>query len=739
LVDDLPQPIPERSVLLHIGAPKTGTTALQEAAAARRDELREHGVLYPGTRINHRDPAASLLGHPLPGSGGRKTPPRIGQRMIAELEREPWSRALVSAERFALGKHREVERTLDALGALDADVHVLLCLRNMYSYSLSMWQQRVKNGERRSIGEWMDEATSDGYSLRLPKSGLFPEGDGYTLVSRWASLVGPERMTLLVVDPREPTAIFRTAEAMLALPSGMLGTGSANRSLTATEVEFVRAVAGEIPEDAAADPGTLRALMLNGVSGGIVRGRGQVTGEGRTAFPASAIAGVEGATARLVASVEESGIRVVGSLDTLSARPSSVSEGDDGSAETVPQELATAALEGLFVQASKRERRARRQQAARATTTGGDQAESPAPRSRRTLGRVRDLLQRRRAPAVTGATLLHVSLGTGADQALSAAAARGRGTLAAQGVCVPGAGETHDDAIRALIGDDTFDAWGEVRDEIAAAEPRSTLLSSEVAARLTDAQARAAAAALGPDTRVLLGVDHPGAMAIGRWQRHVVEGGTTSLDDFVREDLGTSLAAPTLLGMVDRWCRTVGPDRVTVVVGADDGGARLVAEAARLLGLDDADAGSAALHAAPWARALSLDEVELIRALNARLAADPDADAGLRRTLVRDGAVRHALESRAPATSERALGLPAWAESHAAESARALADGIRRGGARMVGDADAILRDIPPSERGEDGEDAPSIPADLGIDLVAGMLTTALGLDSEERSRVSPA
>ena len=35
-------------VYLHIGAPKTGTTYLQEVLFTNRARLAEHGVLYPG-------------------------------------------------------------------------------------------------------------------------------------------------------------------------------------------------------------------------------------------------------------------------------------------------------------------------------------------------------------------------------------------------------------------------------------------------------------------------------------------------------------------------------------------------------------------------------------------------------------------------------------------------------------------------------------------------------------------
>ena len=49
-------------VLLHIGPPKTGTTALQHSLAQARPQLKAQGVLYPGKRFSHWTPSCSALG-----------------------------------------------------------------------------------------------------------------------------------------------------------------------------------------------------------------------------------------------------------------------------------------------------------------------------------------------------------------------------------------------------------------------------------------------------------------------------------------------------------------------------------------------------------------------------------------------------------------------------------------------------------------------------------------------------
>lgn len=55
-------PLPPRSRLLYIWPMKTGTTAVQAAAREQRQNLLDHGVRYPGTKLNHRSALGALLG-----------------------------------------------------------------------------------------------------------------------------------------------------------------------------------------------------------------------------------------------------------------------------------------------------------------------------------------------------------------------------------------------------------------------------------------------------------------------------------------------------------------------------------------------------------------------------------------------------------------------------------------------------------------------------------------------------
>ncbi|WP_062466093.1 hypothetical protein [Demequina maris] len=733
-------PIPSGTVLLHIGAPKTGTTALQEAAAAQRGQLRDEGILYPGRRVNHRDPAASLLGHAVPGSGGVIVPPEVGRAMVDELGQGGWTRALVSAERFALGKRHQVEAALDALGD---DVHVLLSLRNMYSYALSMWQQRVKNGEHRGIAEWMKEATSDGRTLRLPGSGLFPEGDGYTLVSRWATAVGPDRMTVLVVDPRDPGTIFRTVESLLDLPDGFFRTGSANRSLSAVEVELVRAVAANLAEVPASDRATVRHLMLNGVSGGIVRGREPHRGEGRIAFPDEAVAGVDRATRRLVQSIEDSGVRVVGSIEALSEPPSPGSGMPDELPAELPTDLALAALGGLYARASKQAPGGHNEGAL--TIAAPDAAPATTaepPLTRRVLARARAAVRIGRS-ATSGAalaalpnsdepTVLHIGVRGSASTLLQQTAANARDALLAHGVRYPGDGQHQGRALSALVLDGHVDAarrdaWGALRAEVAGSSVSRLLLSSTTLCTATETDIRTLIGALGPRMQAMLVLQPPHELLAERWERHIRQGGTTALDDFLREALSDSQQATLGAGDVSRWCRVLGAENVTVVVTSTSDLTTLLGAAEAAL---DLPAGVLAANGAAGAspeRPMSAIESDVVLKLNARLAEARRHDPRARRALVQRGAIARMLAARTPRATELGLRLPPWAEATVQEVGRKLADEVLTSGARVAGRPETLIRGDQVAEApGDPTSGTSSIPADLAVTLVTGMLTAAL-------------
>lgn len=81
---DDPWLLPPHATLFYVGPPKTGTTAVQAAGAACREELLGHGVRYPGIGLNHRKEVNAFLGR---GFGWRVA----GERVASAPEMEAWT------------------------------------------------------------------------------------------------------------------------------------------------------------------------------------------------------------------------------------------------------------------------------------------------------------------------------------------------------------------------------------------------------------------------------------------------------------------------------------------------------------------------------------------------------------------------------------------------------------------------------------------------------------------------
>ncbi|GGH40918.1 hypothetical protein SAMN05444007_1161 [Cribrihabitans marinus] len=144
-----------RKAFVHIGMPKTGTTAIQEALSKAREPLRSAGFLYPGNDVDH----AFLIStyHPV---GGRhfyfakqgispEAANRSFEKKISRLAREVGESAgdvLLSTEylhNMGEAKLRELQANLSKL---ELEMHVVCYVRHPYSQAASSIQQNIKMG-----------------------------------------------------------------------------------------------------------------------------------------------------------------------------------------------------------------------------------------------------------------------------------------------------------------------------------------------------------------------------------------------------------------------------------------------------------------------------------------------------------------------------------------------------------------------------------------------------------------
>ncbi len=102
-----------RKVLVHVGAPKTGTSFVQDLLFRSRDELTRLGTLYPADRFDAHFLAALDLME-LPWGGLEREAVGRWDRLAAEVRAWPGD-VVVSHEILATASREQVARALASL------------------------------------------------------------------------------------------------------------------------------------------------------------------------------------------------------------------------------------------------------------------------------------------------------------------------------------------------------------------------------------------------------------------------------------------------------------------------------------------------------------------------------------------------------------------------------------------------------------------------------------------------
>ena len=338
--------LPEGTRLLHIGPHKTGTTTLQGAFHAARRKVERQGVHYASPNRQAKQAARAVAGRPSAYIGGRVPAETHWLRLVGDVEASTAKRILISAEGFADAGPAAARRMIADLDP--SLVHVVATLRPLARILPSQWQQYVQNGLAKAYGDWL-VAIFEGPD-RAGSPSFWHRHRHDELIARWAEIVGPERVTVVVVDDLDHDASLRTFERLLGLRSGTLepAEGIYNRSLTRPEVELVRAMhAAGIK--AGLDKGLRLNIVLHGAAANM-KLREPAPDEPRVETPPWAQERVTDVTREIVEGIRASGVRVVGDLETLVDTPRPARSGDAKVSRDAWSGSAGRALMGVLIQ-----------------------------------------------------------------------------------------------------------------------------------------------------------------------------------------------------------------------------------------------------------------------------------------------------------------------------------------------------------------------------------------------------
>lgn len=226
-----------RTVHLHVGSPKSGTTYLQRILDGNREALADAGVLVVGdAQVDRVQAALQLREDPRVA----KLPPhrqRMWDELVARMRAWDGDRAILSYELLSAATPDQVARAMSDLAGLE--VHVVITARDLARSVSSAWQERLKFGLTTPLEEWRPPAADVvrgewGWRTLDPAS----------VTERWGSGLPPERIHLVTV-PRpgagEAELWRRFAEACdLSGATVSLTPARTNESLGAAPAEMLR-------------------------------------------------------------------------------------------------------------------------------------------------------------------------------------------------------------------------------------------------------------------------------------------------------------------------------------------------------------------------------------------------------------------------------------------------------------------------------------------------------------------
>ena len=222
-----------RRVYLHIGAPKTGSTYVQNVLWSNRDRLAQAGILLPGSAAAQDQAMADLR-----AATWRDAEVYWTWDRLAAKAREWPDDVIISNEGLGAASSEQAAHAVASLGA--AEIHIIVVGRDLWRTLPSFWQQSV-----RARSGWRFEEF-----LRAVEEGrcevFWENHTAARILRRWGDLVPAQRRHLVTVPgPGAPhEVLWQRFAGIVGIGDGRceLTAPAANPSLGAAEIELLRRV-----------------------------------------------------------------------------------------------------------------------------------------------------------------------------------------------------------------------------------------------------------------------------------------------------------------------------------------------------------------------------------------------------------------------------------------------------------------------------------------------------------------
>ncbi|MGI8994374.1 MAG: hypothetical protein ACR2FP_08710 [Nocardioidaceae bacterium] len=226
-------------LFLHIGAPKTGTTYLQQVLHLNRSALEAAGVLYPRVVGDAHHTTVWDLRAMWERDFGRDI---RGDWDKAVRLTDAWrGTAVMSSELFVYAEEDECRRALTSF-ADRTEVHVIYTARDLLRQAPAVWQERVKNQHTLGYADFLADAL--GPSESGMAKGFWRAQDLPVALGRWSQGLSPQRVHVVTTPPAgwPPTLLWERFASVLGVRGASYDTDVpvVNTSMSVTAAEVLR-------------------------------------------------------------------------------------------------------------------------------------------------------------------------------------------------------------------------------------------------------------------------------------------------------------------------------------------------------------------------------------------------------------------------------------------------------------------------------------------------------------------
>lgn len=296
-------------VLLHVGTPKTGTSHLQDMLFRNRPTLAGAGINYPGMRFDAHFLAALDLMR-MPWGGLEKEAVGAWAKLAGSARGWPGT-TIISHEILGAATPEQVARARASLG--DAEVHVLVSVRDLARQIPAEWQENIKHRHILSYGAFL-RRIQDPDRATGTASWFWGVQEVPAILARWTEGIPPERVHVITVPlPGAPSGElwkrFSTAFGLDDVPLEAISE-RANPSLGAPETALIRKINRRFNK--LVEPADYRPLVRELLAHRTLSAR---TDSPRLALPPDAHPWARGLNQQWVDEVREKKYDVIGDLD----------------------------------------------------------------------------------------------------------------------------------------------------------------------------------------------------------------------------------------------------------------------------------------------------------------------------------------------------------------------------------------------------------------------------------------